>query len=79
MGPSRSSSLRIGDDSLVVAGSGQARDAPDRSAVVEIQDVPEAPVVPEAPPFPLGKKKGKINLSNILRGQITFNLPFNML
>ena len=62
MGPGLSSSLRIGDDSLVIAGSGQARDAPDRSAVVEIQDVPEAPVVPEVPPLPLGKNKGKINL-----------------
>ena len=35
MGLSRSSSLRIGDDSSTVAGSGRVRDAPDRSAVVE--------------------------------------------
>ena len=28
MGPSRSSSLRIGDDSSTVAGSGRVRDAP---------------------------------------------------
>ena len=62
MGPGCSSSLRISDDSSVVAGSGQARDAPDRSTVVEIQDVPEAPVVPKAPHLPLGKGKGKINL-----------------
>ena len=62
MGPGRSSSLRIGDDSSVIAGSGRARDDPDRSTVVEIQDVLEAPVVPEAPPLPLGKNKGKINL-----------------
>ena len=64
MDSGRSSSLRIGDDSSVVAGSGQARDAPDRSAVVEIQDVPEAPDVPKAPPLPLGKGKGKISLIN---------------
>ena len=62
MGPSRSFSLRIGDDSSTVSSSGQARDAPDRSAVVEIQDASEAPVVLEAPPLPLGKNKGKINL-----------------
>ena len=35
MGPSRSSSLRIGDDSSTVAGSGRVRDAPGRSAAVE--------------------------------------------
>ena len=35
MGPGHSSSLCIGDDSSVVAGSGWARDASDRSAVVE--------------------------------------------
>ena len=64
MGPGRSSSLRIGDDSSVVAGSEQARDAPDRSAAIEIQDVPEAPFVPKVPPLPLGKNKGKINLIN---------------
>ena len=68
MGPGCSLSLRIGDDSSVVAGSGQARDAPDRSAVVEIQDVPVAPVVPEAPPLPLVKNKGKINLIRYPRG-----------
>ena len=56
MGSGRSSSLRIGDDSSAVAGSGQTRDAPDRSDVLEPQDVPEAPHLP------LGKGKGKINL-----------------
>ena len=56
MGPGRSSSLRIDDDSSAIDGSGQTRDASDRSAVVEPQDVPEAP------PLPLGKGKGKINL-----------------
>ena len=34
MGPSRSSSLRIGDDSSAGAGSGQARDVPVRSTAV---------------------------------------------
>ena len=56
MGPSRSSSLRIGDDSSIVAGSGRVRYAPDRSATVEPQNAPGAP------PLPLDKGKGKINL-----------------
>ena len=46
MGPGRSSSLRIGDDSLVVAGSGWARDDASRSAVVEPQNVAGAPPLP---------------------------------
>ena len=57
MGPGCSSSLRIGDDSSAVAG-----------AVVKIQDAPEAPVIPKAPPLPLGKNKGKINLIKYPRG-----------
>ena len=56
MGPSRSSSLRIGDDSSTVVGSGRVRDAPGRSAVVGPRNAPGAP------PLPLGKDKGKINL-----------------
>ena len=56
MGLSRSSSLRIGDDSSIVVGSGRVRDAPGRSAVAEPRNVPGAP------PLPLGKDKGKINL-----------------
>ena len=56
MGPSRSSSLRIGDDSSTVVGSGRVRDAPGHSAVVEPRKASEAP------PLPLGKDKGKINL-----------------
>ena len=56
MGPSRSSSLRIGDDSSPVAGSGRVRDASIRSAAAEPQNVPRAP------PLPLDKDKGKINL-----------------
>ena len=35
MDPSRSSSLRIGDDSSTVAGSGRVRDASGRSTAVE--------------------------------------------
>ena len=56
MGPGRSFSLRIGDDSSAVAGSGRVRNASGRSAVVEAQNIPGAP------PLPLDKDKGKINL-----------------
>ena len=56
MGPSRSSPLRIGDDFSIVVGSGQVRDAPGRSVVVEPRNAPGAP------PLPLDKDKGKINL-----------------
>ena len=56
MGSGRSSSLRIGDDSSAVAGSGRVRNAFNRSAVVEPRNVPGAP------PLPLDKDKGKINL-----------------
>ena len=56
MGPSRSSSLRIGDDSSAIAGSGRARSASGRPAVVAPRNVPRAP------PLPLDKDKGKINL-----------------
>ena len=73
MGPSRSSSLRIGDDSSVVAGSGRVRNASGRSAVVEARNVPGAP------PLPLDKDKGKINLIKYPGGLITSNLPSNML
>ena len=56
MGPGRSSSLRIGDDSSVVAGQGWTRGVSDYSAVAERQNAPEAPLLP------LDKGKGKINL-----------------
>ena len=56
MGPGRSSSLRIGDDSSAVADSGRVRNAFGRSAVVEPRNVPGAP------PLPLDKDKDKINL-----------------
>ena len=62
MGPSRSCSLRIGDDSSTVVGSEWARDAPSRSAVVEPRNVPGAF------PLPLGRDKGKINLIKYPRG-----------
>ena len=62
MGPSRSSSLRIGDDSSTVVGFGRVRDAPGRSGAVEPQNVPGAP------PLPLGKDKGKIHLIKYPKG-----------
>ena len=62
MGLSHSSSLRISDDSSTVAGSEQIRDAPIRSAAAEPQNDPGAP------PLPLDKDKGKINLIKYPRG-----------
>ena len=56
MGPGCSSSLRIGGDSSTVAGSGRTRGASYRSAVVEHREAPEAP------PLPLDKGKGRVNL-----------------
>ena len=55
MGPGRSSSLRIGGDSSVVAGLGQTCGSSDRSAGVDLRDASGAP------PFPLNKGKGRIN------------------
>ena len=56
MGPGRSSSLRIGGDSSTVASSGWTGGASDRLARVELRDAPGAP------PFPLDKGKGKVDL-----------------
>ena len=56
MGPGRSSSLRIGGDSLAVAGSGRTGGDSDCSTGVELRDAPTTP------PFPLDKGKGKIDL-----------------
>ena len=56
MGPSRSSSLRIDGDSLVVPRPGRTRGAPNRSAAAELRDAPGA-----LPP-PLDKGKGRVNL-----------------
>ena len=55
MGPGHSSSLRIGGDSSVVAGSGRTSGAFDRSAGVDLRDAPRAP------PFPLDKGKGRVD------------------
>ena len=56
MGPGRSSSLRIGDNSSVAVSIGRAGGASGRSAISESQDAAEAP------PFPFDKGKEKINL-----------------
>ena len=44
MAPSRSSSLRIGDDSSTVVGSGRVKDAPGRSSAVEPRNSHGAPL-----------------------------------
>ena len=67
MGPSRSSSLRIGDDPSTIAGSERAGDAPLLSVAVEPQNAPEAP------PLPLGKDKRKINLIKYPKGSDFLN------
>ena len=69
MGPSRSSSLRISDDSSIVASSRRVRDAPIRSAAAETQNAPGAP------PLPLDKDKGKINLIKYPGGSDYLKLP----
>ena len=56
MGPGRSSSLRIGGDSSVVVGAGRTGDISYRLARVELRDAPGAP------PLPLDKGKGKVDL-----------------
>ena len=56
MGPGRSSSLRIGGDSSVVVSSERTGASSDRSTGVELRDAPGAP------PFPLDKGKGKVDL-----------------
>ena len=73
MGLGCSSSLRIGDDSLAIVGSGRVRNASGRPAVVAPRNVSGAP------PLLLDKDKGKINLIKYPGGQITLNLSFNML
>ena len=62
MGLSRSSSLHIGDESSTIAGFGRVRDAPGRSAMVEPRNALGAP------PLPLDKDKGKINLIKYPKG-----------
>ena len=60
MGPSRS--LSIGDDPSADAGSERVRDVPVSSTAFGPQNAPEAP------PFPLGKGKKKINLIKYPKG-----------
>ena len=55
MGPSRSSSLRIGGDSSAVSGSGRTGGESNRLAVVVLRDALGEP------PSPLGKGKDKID------------------
>ena len=62
MGPGHSSSLRIGDGSSTVVNTGRIRGASDRSTVVVHRDAPGAP------PLPLDKGKGRINLIEYPRG-----------
>ena len=62
MGLGRSSSLRIGGDSSAAAGSGRTAGASDRSAGVELRDAPGAP------PLPLDKGKGKVDLIKYPKG-----------
>ena len=56
MGPGCSSSLHIGGDSSAVASSGRTSSASDHSTGVELRDAPGAP------PFPLDKGKGRVDL-----------------
>ena len=67
MGPGRSSSLRIGGDSPVVASIGRTRSVPDRSAAVELRDVPGAL------PLPLDKGKGRVSLIEYPEGSDYLN------
>ena len=79
MGLGRFSSLRIGHDSSAIAGSGRARSVSGRPTMVAPRNVPGAP------PPPLDKDKGKINLIKYPGGggggggQITSNLSSNMM
>ena len=56
MGLGRSSSLRIGGDSSAVVDSGRTGGVSDSWAGVELRDAPGAP------PLPLDKGKGKVDL-----------------
>ena len=73
MGPGRSSSLRIGGDSSVVASSGQTRGTSDRSVAVKLRNAPGAL------PIPLDKGKGRINLIEYLGDHNTSNPLSSML
>ena len=81
MGLGHSSSLRIGGDPSVVASSVWTRGASDCSAADERQ------IAPGAPPLPLDKGKGRVNLVKYPGGggggggwgQNTSNPPSSML
>ena len=63
MGPGRSFSLRIGDDSSAVPDSRQTGGESDHLVVVALRDAPGEP------PLPLGKGKGKIEEINTRWGK----------
>ena len=62
MGSGRPSSLRIGDNSSVIVGTGRAGGASCCSAISEPRNAAEAP------PLPLDEGKEKINLITYPRG-----------
>ena len=62
MGLGNSFSLRIGGDPSAISSSVQTRGASDRSVVDESQNAPGAP------PLPLDKGKGRVNLIKYLGG-----------
>ena len=61
MGPGRSSSLRIGGDSSVVAGSGRTGGTSDRSAEVDLRDALGGGGGGGGRAFLLNKGKGRID------------------
>ena len=63
MGPGRSFSLRIGDDSSAVPDSGRTGGEFDHLAMVALRDAPGEP------PLPLGKGKGRIDEINTRWGR----------
>ena len=65
IGSGRSSSMHIGGDSSAVSSSGRTGGVFDRSAGVELRDAPGAP------PFPLDKGKGRVDLIKYPGGQNT--------
>ena len=71
MGPGRSSSLRIDGDSSTIDGCGRTGGVSDRLVGVGLRGAPEAP------PLPLDKGMGKVNLikypggSEYLRSVVT--------
>ena len=64
MGPGRSSSLRIRGSSSAASDSGRTRGTFDRSAAVELRNIPGALALP------LDKGKGRINLIEYPEGSV---------